>query len=59
MTTAAEGRAIQSDENPFFVTPRGFYRGLSQSEGVGPARCDSARGLAKAVPRPIDIARQQ
>lgn len=26
MTTAAEGRAIESDENPFVVTPRGFYR---------------------------------
>jgi acetyl esterase/lipase len=26
MTTATEGRAIVSDENPFFVTPRGFYR---------------------------------
>ncbi len=26
MTTAAEGRTIESDENPFVVSPRGFYR---------------------------------
>jgi acetyl esterase/lipase len=26
MTSAAEGRGIESDENPFVVTPRGFYR---------------------------------